>query len=50
MAKTTDSGSEPPAKRYAGRDRRGDSRAGCHVGDALEQDLTQADCVPPESG
>ena len=34
----------------AGRDRRGDGRAGGHVGDALERDLTQADGVPPQAG
>ena len=32
-----------------GGDGRGDGRAGCHVGDALEQDLAQADRVPPQS-
>src|SRR5262249_14920523 len=32
----------------AGGNRRGDGRPGCHIGDALEQDLAQADRVAPQ--
>ena len=50
-ARTTERGRDPPAK---GDGRlgigRGDRRAGCHVSDALEHHVAEADRVPPQTG